>query len=62
MCQLGLTPFFIQSVITKVEIIPLSMGFYLSFDPFVKKEKRMGANHPPNREAATIPRRAKFMR
>ena len=43
------TFFSIQSVITKVEIIPFSMGFYLLFDPFVKERKRMGQSS--NREA-----------
>ena len=38
----------VQSVITKVEIIPFSMGFYLLFDPFVSR-KRMGQSS--NREA-----------
>ena len=56
------TFFFIQLVITKVEIIPFSMGFYLLFDPFVKERKRMGQSSS-NRGAATIffPCRAKFM-
>ena len=43
------TFFSIQSVITKVEIIPFSMEFYLLFDPFVKERKRMGQSS--NREA-----------
>ena len=44
--------FFIQSVITKVEIIPFSMGFYLLFDPFVKEKN--GGQSSSNHEAATI--------
>ena len=44
------TFFSIQLVITKVEIIPFSMGFYLLFDPFVKERKRMGQSSS-NREA-----------
>ena len=48
-------------MITKVEIIPFSMGFYLLFDPFVKERKRMGQSSS-NREATIFfPCRAKFM-
>ena len=41
-----MTFFSIQSVITKVEIIPFSVGLYLWFDPFVEEKRKRMMGHP----------------